>query len=339
MTDRALHAGLDRLGIPWRESKGALKSRNGITHWPGPADAAVQLDTKRPIPGLIMPLSFRDAGWSPAMPPSYIHGYFWWHDDAEANLARTRAFLEPLLGEPADGRGLSTNIKAWAWHDGPASITATCWPARLNRHPMRNDNHDADARTRLACHVAIRSGFRPECSTEELAWLRDCAVIATVQPPFANPREQRPEPRKGLLSRLFGRPAGSPGAGAPQSAQDALNATPPDDYLLEFERAAPAAAETMYGKIGIAPGGEALISGVGSLRIVPAEQIAAIEIVTVTPGRSWPSGGIEVDALCRLPYAANRLNALRLAGCGAVEAQAVADRLGIPLQHREVDGD
>lgn len=339
MNGNAVRDGLDRLGLPWRMSKAELKARAGISHWPLAYDPVVFVEPATPLPGLLAPLSFRDTGQSPDMPPANLHGYFWVRDDPAANLAAARAAFEPFLGTPRDGRGLASNIEAWEWVDRPAQVRLTAWPAKLNRDFGSNSVHDAEPRTRAACSISIGSGYRLPCSETELRWLAEMDVVGTVRRPF-KVWSRRPPPPPGFWARLFGvAPQRPPEVDTPQSLIERMNWGDFRDHLLEYRREPPANVAEFYGKVGVSPGGEALIVCTEELLFVPRAEIDAIEIVTITPGRSYPSGGKEVSALCRPPYAPDGQERLSLQLARNDIGDAIATSLGAPVQHSEVWGD
>jgi hypothetical protein len=340
MTANSVRDGLDRLGLPWRTPKAELKARAGISHWPLPDDPVVFVETAQSLPGLIRPLSFRDAGQSPAMPPAHLHGYFWVRDDTKANLAAARAAFEPYFGKPRDGRGMASNIEAWEWADPPARVRLTVWPPKLNRDFGYGSNsvHDAEPRTRSACSISIQSGYRPTCSPLERQWLEAMDVAGIVRPPF-RPGARLSLPKPGLWSRLFGARPRLPDVATPQSLLQMMNERDVHDNMLEFRREPFPEYAAHYGKVGVAPGGSALLVCTADLLIVPAAQIEAIEIITITPGRSFPSGGTEINTRCRLPYAPGRLEPLHLGFAQTGVAEALAARLGIGIDRREEWGD
>lgn len=255
---------MDRLGLPWRETRATLAERYGVR-----AHAAYNWDVVevpgRPVSALLWPMSVQ---MLPQFPTAYPAGRFSgaasFSDDADMNIKRAAEELRVLLGPAA----IQTqyNTRRCEWQAGAAALRLTCWPAALQTNRLHNTAHKREPRLITACHVEVTTGFRPPASPQEDAWLRSFTPIYAIR----GDRRMRREDVTGL---------------APAEAQVAFVREP-----------APYLART-YGWVGASSDRRALIFCHTQLYIVPVRAIAGFRVERLLPAKG--GGGSWLDVLCK----------------------------------------
>lgn len=301
---------LDTLGLPWRESMATLAGRHGMRpdNWLQSRIPVVQIDLdKPPLPGLLRPMLFQfDPDHDASLPPTSFMGYVWTgkrvsllpRDWARQSLALARQALEPGLGEPQPHD--SSNTYGWRWQFGPSLIELVCFPPLLQRWGGTNSVHEAEPRTKNACHVTIETGYRPPCSEAERA------ALAAFVP--ALPLGGTFDPAIVATHRI-------------------------SQYALDYVREpVPGFARTV-GQIGRSDDGSLLIFATSELRIIPIADVQAVEVERIQPARG--SGGAYVRLRCARPGA--KPKRIVLFGENGVppdalndSAERIAEWIGIP---------
>ncbi|AHE52881.1 hypothetical protein [Sphingomonas sanxanigenens] len=305
-----IQALLDTLGLPWRESMATLAARYGVQPdtWLRSRIPVVLLGLEQPpLPGLLRPLLFQmDPDHDASLPPASFMGYIWAgkrvsllpRDWARQSLELARQALEPALGEPRPDD--TSNTYGWRWQFGPSQISIACFPPLLQQWGGRNSVHEAEPRTKTACHITIQTGYRPPCSAAERA------AVAAFVPAL---------------------PLG--GAYDP-----AIVATRPlSQYALDYVRAPVPGFARAVGQIGRSPDGQLLIFATSELRIVPVADVLAVDVERILPARG--SGGAHVRLACARD--GGRPRHIELYGQYGVPAdslndagQRIADWIGTP---------
>lgn len=159
------------------------------------------------------------------------------------------------------------NIVFARWRAGPASVSATIWPARLQIYPGRNDAHERDPRLETACHVVVETGFRRPMSAEERGWLASAAPLAAVS-----------------------------GVGAAPDLAT-LAASQPTEASPAFLREPTPETAAVLGRIALSADGAGLILCARELHVIPMERVEALELVRLLPAKG--GGGAWVSLLLR----------------------------------------
>lgn len=287
---------LDSASIPCTASRTELMDRHGVRRDPWYDDDIVLLDTSRPlVPGLMRPIGFRAVPrFAPWLPPVYLSGYVRDGEDVIRNLDMAAAAVSARLG-PGRPSGVS-NTRGWLWQDGRTSLELTCWPPALQHPGLQNRAHEREPRLAGACHLTIRTGFRPPVTPEEQAGLDAFAEI-------------------GRLAEGELRIAGD---GAPE-------------YALEFTRAPDAGR--FAGRVGLSRG--SLIFGWDELYVVEVERILRFELLHLLPARGGGGATLYVHCATAIPaWPEKRLVVTTALGIDQAEALALrlAEAAGKPLE-------
>ncbi len=259
----SLWAALDRLGLPWRETRAILAEHYGVR-----AHAAYSWDVVE-VPGrlvsaLLWPMSVQ---MLPQFPTAYPAGRFsgaaFFGDDAELNIQRAAEELRLLLG-PAP---ITTqyNSRRCEWQAGAAAVRLTCWPPELQTGRLHNPAHKREPRLVTACHVEVTTGFRRSASPQEDTWIRSARPIGPV-------RGDRRMRREDVVSL------------APYEAEVAF-VREPELYLA-----------TTYGRVAASADRRALILCHTQLYVVPVKAITAFRVERLSPAKG--GGGSWLDVLC-----------------------------------------
>lgn len=294
----AILAMLDAASIPWTTSRAALMDRFGVRQDPWFGSEIVLLDTPRPLlDGLLRPIEIAASPrYAPGLPPTCLVGFVRRSDDALDTLALAAASLSARLGE---GRSCdSANTRGRQWRHGESTVELICWPAALQRPGLQIQAHEREPRLAAACHLCIRTGYRPPATPEEQAALDGFEEI-------------------GRLTETRMRGTG-----------DAAS-----EYELEFVRSPVADAERFAGRIGLSRGH--LIFGRDQLYIVAAERILRFELLHLLPARG--PGGALLSVHCATGITAWPEKRLEITtALGLDRAEALASRLsqatGKPLE-------
>lgn len=171
---------LDDVGLAWRAPRSLLAERRGIRPHPAYGWDVIEVETAEPIvDGLLWPLSVLvRPQFSPNVPATDYSGLVWFGDDARENLRRAETQLTPKLGNAVEAN--SSNTVGKRWNDGPASLSLTVWPAELQHFALKNPSEEREPRLKAACHLEIKTGFRPSASPTERASLASFERIARI---------------------------------------------------------------------------------------------------------------------------------------------------------------
>ncbi|MCO6392563.1 hypothetical protein GTW25_16175 [Aliihoeflea aestuarii] len=261
-----IHALLDEIGLPWREPRGIVEARFGVSSDPFYRWEVISFDTATPIvPGLLRPLSAQTfLNLAPHLPITTFGGEVWFEDDARVNLRRTARSLGERLGPAPIGRQYNT-IRC-EWKAGAASIGLITWPPRWQSPALLNEAHERDPRLKTACSISIRTAFRPPLSAREQAWLDDFEPVAAL------------------------------GVG-PRVAIGSVKNTPANEVDLEYVREPPADVAPFFDKLGHSRDRRALIFCDYQLFVIPNEDIIAFEIERLQ--RAKGPGGSSLYVVCR----------------------------------------
>lgn len=304
MTDNAVHALLDAIGLPWQSPRAELEERFGVTVHPAYQWEVIDVPTARPIvDALLWPLSTQVSPlFSPHLPATEFSGVVWFGDDARENLKRTRAQLTAALG-PAEIEQRYNTVRA-DWRAGAASVSLMVWPPELQSFRGSNPAQDRDPRLSVSCHISVETGWRPALSERERAWLASFVPIADVQAQY-NPE-----------------PASPVDTAASQSE-------------LEFVREPDIDLAPLLGKLGYSADGEALIFCHRQLYVVPMSEVTGFRVERMLPAKG--GGGSWLEAACRTDYGDGETKSLTLTAGAAADdlndlAARVAAAAGKPLK-------
>mgnify|MGYP006952623248 CR=1 FL=1 len=253
-----LHRWLDAAGFPWRATRAELANLYGVH--PHPAYQWPVLAVPTPIlDGLLYPLTAHaDERYPLSVPAAEFASHASIGADGRANLRHVADQLFPHLGPTRVGVRNNTLHAEWVF--GRASLTLMSWLPELNRHiPAQIDAHDRDPRLKTACYIALKTGFQPTPTPEELAWLESFTPIARIRAERANT----------LAS---------------------MRAAQVSDLDLGPVRELPDGLERLIGHIGLSADGEALIVCGTVLCLVPLSRLEGFRIDQYTQGRSGPGG-------------------------------------------------
>lgn len=265
-----IHDLFDAVGLPWRESRAALGARVGVSDHPTFAEPVFAFPDVALVPGLLWPITTGGSRTPPegrrgALPAVSFSGYVWLSTDARANIERTAASLAERLGPTTIER--FGNVLGGGWAAGPAEIRLTVWPAEWQEPGGYNIYTAREPRYREACHVSIRTGYRPPLTDEERRWIDEFTALGTL---------------------LTG-----------AETEERLRDTPPVGHALEYVREPPARAAKLLRRIGHAAGHRALIFCAEQLHVVPAAEIVAFRTIRMLPAKG--SGGSSLVVDCRSP--------------------------------------
>ena len=259
---------LDATGLPWRETRGKLASKFGVS-----ADNPYQWDlvsldvSPPPLVGMLWPFTFQVfPEYSPTLPPVRLSTHVSVGDDPEANIQCAATQFAPHLGHKAV-RTIN-NIREVEWQCGAASISLRVWPPKMQRELGLGNipAHQRDARLATACSVEVWTGWRPPLSTQDQVWLDNFQPIQTY----------------------------------PSRLKEAPRPAPPTHFqnegMLEFMRERPDAMTPFFGAFGLSGDREAIICCDNLLCIIPVAQVSAFEVFRTLRARG--PGGSTLRALC-----------------------------------------
>lgn len=177
-----IHAWLDACDIPWRESRGDLIARYGITQQADRAFEAVEIDgPEKPIKGLIRPLYFQlSEHYSPHVPAIEFIGDAYYAPDEGTNIRRVAKELSAYLG-PANVEGHLNTLRA-IWTFDRARVRLLAWPREKQRPRSSWEKDERDPRLKLGCYITIHTGFLPSATEAEHAQLETFVPICSLPP-------------------------------------------------------------------------------------------------------------------------------------------------------------
>ena len=294
--DSPLHRWLDTASFPWRATRAELAGLYGVHpdpvyEWPVLAVPAPILD------GLLYPLAAHaDVRYPLSVPAAEFTGHASVGEDARANLRHVVGQLVPHLG-PTRVEVQNNTVHA-KWTFGRASLTLRSAPAHLNRHHhARNDAHERDPRLKTSCDIALKTGFRPTPTPDELAWLASFTPIARIR------RE-----------------------GADTLAS--MRAVDVSDLDLGAVRELPEGLERLIGHIGLSADRQALIVCGQLLQLMPLSRLTGFRIDQYSRGRSGP-GGSWLIARCRAEHPDGPLQPLGISWEGPDSAEQLGEKLAV----------
>lgn len=289
---------LEAASIPWIVPRAEVAKHYGIRTDPWFEGEIVLLDTPRPLlSGLLRPIEVAvSRRYAPGLPPTELRGFVRHSDDALHNLGTAAAELSTRLDA---GRSFdSSNTRGWRWRHGASTVELMCWPAALQNPRPQIPAHDREPRLAAACHLAIRTGYRPPTTREEQAALDEFEEI-------------------GRLAETRVRVANEAAS----------------EYELEFVRAPRADIERFAGRVGLSHG--YLIFGRDQLCIVPIARILRFELLHLLPARGSGGACLYVHCATGIPAWPEKQLVLT-AAFGIDRAEALASRLaqatGKPLE-------
>jgi hypothetical protein len=333
---------LDGLGLPRRASRAELVARFGLHRCRWSLDEVVELAiAAEPFAGLIRPVQFRHEPFrAQHVPPATLSAYADPEGDAMSNLRVVADRVAAALG-PGEYEDQSVNARGWEWRVGPSRLRLIAFPPRLQDRRWTNDWTTREPRLREACHIFIDTGYRPPLSETERGWVDGFAASftlgATVPPPPIPPRTP---PSPGWLDRLlFGaraRPPPRPPLAWANPAQTWVGNGFVGESALEYVREPPPSVERVFGRVGLSPGGEAVIWCADQLRIVPRAHVCGLRHDRFEPERGIGPGDSALVLLCRTDGSGRPVEATlaRSAGIDSLDdlAPRVAVWLGVPLE-------
>lgn len=178
-----VHAWLDACDIPWRESRGDLIARYGITQQADRAFDAVEIDVpEKPIKGLIRPLYFQlSEHCSPHVPAIELIGDAYYAPDEGTNIRRVAKELSAVLG-PANVEDHLNTLRA-IWTFDRARVRLLAWPSEKQRPRSSWEKQDErDPRLKLGCYITIHTGFLPSATEAEQAQFETFMPICSLPP-------------------------------------------------------------------------------------------------------------------------------------------------------------
>ncbi|MGQ3202970.1 MAG: hypothetical protein ACT6TB_07695 [Sphingopyxis sp.] len=177
-----IHAWLDACAIPWRESRGDLIARYGITQQADRAFEVVEIDgPEKPIKGLIRPLYFQlSEHYSPHVPATEFIGDAYYASDEGTNIRRVAKELSAYLG-PANLEGHLNTLRA-IWTFDRARVRLLAWPREKQRPRSSWEKDERDPRLKLGCYITIHTGFLPSATEAEHAQLETFVPTSSVIP-------------------------------------------------------------------------------------------------------------------------------------------------------------
>ena len=301
--ENPIHVLLDTLGLPWRAPRREIEQRFGVRPHPHYGYEIVPIESAAPLPGFLLPWSARAFDrLTPELPITEFEGTAWLMSDARANLVQTHAELARHLGPAPIGQRYNTLI--CEWRAGTASLSLIAWPPEWQAQNLANAAHDAEPRLITACFIRVQTGFRVPVSEVEAAWLDGFCPIDTDV----------------TIDTV---------------SADRILELAPSETQLEYVRDPTGYLPKFRGKLGHAPGREALIFCNQQLFVIPAHDILGFEVARLLPAKG--SGGSQLYVRCRTtspgvshkPYsitsdgAPDGLNAL---------AQQLGDLFGKPVE-------
>lgn len=296
---------LDDCDFPWRMPRRELIARFGIKPHAAYSWDVIEVESGLPlVEGLIYPFYAQPkADFATDLPAVYFAGTTWFGQDARKNFRRTVDALACKLGKPE--LDSASNTIGCIWHSGAASIQLTIWPEDIAHPPGPNPAHARDPRLAAACHITIRTGFKPPLSNAERAELE------TIKP-FADL------------------------AWGNHFAAASVLARPAEDYELEFVREPPGDMVPFFRKIGLSADRSTLIFCHDQLYVVPVIRIIGLLHVRLEPARG--PGGANLYLTCTpadpgTPTKSLRVDAKDGGGPSVLDgfATMLAAKLGVPV--------
>jgi hypothetical protein len=265
--ENPIGAWLDAAGIPWRSTRGELIARYGVAKRSDGPYGVVEIGLKPPpLKSLVRPLYAPQSKYfSPHVPATEFVAETYFTTDERENLRRTADELRVHLGPVQIADHWNTVRVVWTFDRSRVRLLA--WPADMQRVPLpRQPDDECDPRLRLGCYITINTGFLPEMSRQELAWIRSFVPIGPISS-FT------------LLRNLD-------------------TAGPPENEL-EFVRD-PDRSNAIAGMIGVSADGEALLFQLSHLYILPLERVTQIRVERTLPAKG--PGGSELKLECQTDY-------------------------------------
>ncbi len=258
---------LDSLGFPWRASCQELIDRFGLVRHPAyDWEQSPIMPCPLSLDGLLYPISpqlsriaLRD------QVPQGFSGSIWIKTDPLANLRHAHRRMAELLS-PAP-IGVRNNTVSSIWRAGPARISLTVWPPKLQPSGWNRNipAHERDRRLKTACSIYIEPGYRRPMTVQEREWLRGFTPLDKV------------------------------GGTALASTLRALWASAPGDYGQDFVCLPPLDQDNFLGQVGHSPDRKALIVCSRQLHIIPAQCIVALRLQKLRPAKG--GGGAALTAV------------------------------------------
>lgn len=297
-----LHNYLTAIGLPWNCSRGSLEEKFGIQQHAAYSWEVIEILTPLPfVRGLLWPLSAQVfPEFSAAMPATEFSSNAYFGNDARNNLQRTVEQLVPVLGEGKTTR--TSNTLGHEWSFGPASVELYVWPPEMQRFPATNPAHLREPRLNVACHIGVKTGYRPSCSTKDKAAIESFVPVARIPGDLS------------AMRRVQCRPA-------PQSE-------------LEFIRLLDEDVSTKCGWIGRSDDHSALVSFGPELYVVPMEDVIQFEVARVRPAKG--PGGSWLQVRCRSKTSQNAVKNLTICEAKGSDdlselAATIASAIGKPF--------
>jgi hypothetical protein len=191
---------LDRLGVPFRQSKGALIAAYGSVPvgWTTDLDDCI-LPGKPLLPGA-SPLSFNCwVSQDPRPVPHYLSACFrkpptlikriFSGRRAELAFGEVKRALTRDLGEPTASS--VSNTVACHWDFGLARVAATCFPPRLQRDFGPNRRLALDQEAAHEVSIAVEPAWTPDPDADQKQWLATFVPLQALAP-SAVPRRYLP---------------------------------------------------------------------------------------------------------------------------------------------------
>lgn len=253
--ENAVQDMLDSVRFPWQSSCQDLIDRFGLVRHPAyDWEQSPIVPCPLDLDGLLYPISpqlFRTH--SRDQVPLGFSGNIWIKNDPLANIRYAHRPMAELLG-PAP-IGIRHNTVSSIWRAGPACISLTVWPQKLQPLGWEIPAHDRDRRLETACTISIEPGYRRPMNEQERKWLRSFTPLDQVR------------------------------GAVPVSTLDALWANAPDDYTQDFLHLPPLDQDNFLGRIGLSSDGMALIVCARQLHIIPVECVVALKLQKIRPAK------------------------------------------------------
>jgi hypothetical protein len=260
-----LHRLFDAWRLPYRETRGEVTARVGLSRDPFYSGDALVLSEAVPLAGAMAPWT---ASAFERIPPQYPISRFsalvWFEDDAQTNLRRTDEAIAARIGPAPIGRRWNTLVGAWRC--GLAEIGLIAFPPAWQSHGLQNDAHEREPRLRTACRVNVATGFIAPLSARERAWVESFRPVD-----FAG---------SAGLARIA-----NAGASAPAETE------------LEYARETAALPPGTQSSLGLSADAGALIVVSNQLYVIAREDLLHLEVVRLTPAKG--GGGSMLYAHCR----------------------------------------
>jgi hypothetical protein len=187
---------LDQLGLPFRETRGALVARYGTRPSPWLSGFVECHIAATPLlPGLsdfhfhFGPQASADNDMLVA--PDWLCANYRVHSRlgladrladrrADRNFADVDAALTARLGPGSPG--VSSNTLERSWSFGRARLVARCFPPRLNQGFGPNTRHAADPGSATEASITINPGWLPDLTPDQRGWLAAFRPVGTPDP-------------------------------------------------------------------------------------------------------------------------------------------------------------